>query len=83
MLQVVAANREVEATNAKRAEESERSLLALRQKGAGDYSKQVIQIFKPANLLLVLAPFTLCCMTDSIHRQSHYLLQLTITDPSW
>ena len=52
VLQVVAANREVEATNAKRAEESERSLQALRQKGAGDYSKQVIQISKPVNLLL-------------------------------
>lgn len=40
-LQVVAANREVEEKNAKRAEESERSLEALRQKAADAYSRQV------------------------------------------
>ncbi|DBB04892.1 hypothetical protein WJX82_008844 [Trebouxia sp. C0006] len=38
--EVAAANREVEATNAKRAQESERSLQALRQKAADDYTKQ-------------------------------------------
>ncbi|DBA79659.1 hypothetical protein WJX77_000952 [Trebouxia sp. C0004] len=38
--EVAAANREVEATNAKRAQESERSLQALRQKATDDYSKQ-------------------------------------------
>jgi len=41
VIQVAAANREVEATNAKRAQESERSLQALRQKAADDYTKQV------------------------------------------
>lgn len=38
--EVVAANREVEEKNAKRAEESERSLEALRQKAADAYSRQ-------------------------------------------
>jgi len=47
VIQVAAANREVEATNAKRAQESERSLQALRQKAADDYSKQVKLFFEP------------------------------------
>ena len=46
VIQVAAANREVEATNAKRAQESERSLQALRQKAADDYTKQV-KLTKP------------------------------------
>lgn len=50
VIQVAAANREVEATNAKRAQESERSLQALRQKAADDYTKQV----KLASLLFAL-----------------------------
>ena len=47
VMQVAAANREVEATNAKRAQESERSLQALRQKAADDYTKQVSLVFEP------------------------------------
>ena len=41
MIQVVAANQEVEAANAKRQKESERSLQALQQRSSDDYSKQV------------------------------------------
>ena len=40
-LQVVAANQKVEEANAKRQQESERSLQALQQKSADTYSKQV------------------------------------------
>ncbi len=55
VIQVAAANREVEATNAKRAQESERSLQALRQKAADDYTKQV----KLASLSFALGQH--CC----------------------
>lgn len=42
--QVVAANQKVEEANAKRQQESERSLQALQQKSADTYSKQVTQL---------------------------------------
>ena len=40
-LQVVAANQKVEEANAKRQQESERSLQSLQQKSADTYNKQV------------------------------------------
>ncbi len=61
LVQVAAANREVEATNAKRAEESERSLQALRQKAADAYSKQV-----SAHLHILAAS----CSDEQLHRQT-------------
>lgn len=42
-LQVVAANEKVEEANAKRQQESERSMQALQQKSAATYNKQVMQ----------------------------------------
>ena len=51
IMQVVAANQEVEAANAKRQQESERSLQALQQKSADVYSKQVKHLSKSATCM--------------------------------
>ena len=40
-MQVAAANREVEATNARRQEESERAMSAFRERASDTYSSQV------------------------------------------
>ncbi|MCJ1242444.1 hypothetical protein MMC14_010452, partial [Varicellaria rhodocarpa] len=73
---VVAANQEVEAANAKRQKESERSLQALQQRSSDDYSKQVcngsltksphaVVVYQTACVLSKAGTTTLCTNTCS------------------